>query len=899
MARRFTTILLALITSSAAETTTRLRVVPTKTSVWQLTLADLNRDGTDEVLYGGYEGDLSCVDMRSGETVWSADIGGFPYCLTAADLDGDLLPEVLATSASLHLHVFSPEGKLLWKFTSGAPLHAVAAGDVLAKGETQVVCGGEDMKLYFLDAKGRKLKEVPVEVAPNIEAVKSLAIGDVVGDERNELCVTNAFGIVRLLDPRTDKTLWNSRDYKRRFMRDLMLWDADGDGQQEIVATSERVELLGGDGKVRWQATPGVGRGRGYRMPELAPVDIDDDGKAEVAVLYGPELSVFNAAGERVYHQACDFYYFTSMAGHSRPTNEIVIGSVVGADRSLYVVRFEDGDTDDFAAFKPEYGYLKGINATLGKLREQVLAAPANSDLPSRTYDIWVSGGSPPFRQCGWVGPLLDDFRATYPYSSLRFCAFVQYREPGHKGQGNELPPEELLQIARKFEVENASHVLAVAHGLDPFVSVDMVDRWLSAAPRTCRGIMMHENSHYVTHFLDAHRTFRERMEPFIDDFMLPVMDLCLAHGKRFYLMEKQLWWVGLPAVEEYARRIFAEKYRPIIVPMVEESNSRCPELNFVARVGLWRTGVVRHWGMNLIDDQLRTCKSYEYNLGDPSAALRHYVAYAAAGATEFKLGKLMYLLRTRRGDDRTGTAVGEIQYQTSGLLAFDTFMHLLGKGLVVPPKPEEIEGISPVGFRFQKPADGFWQSARMRDPAAIAPASRQGLFSGHDWGFTRPHPYYASAYLMNVPRHCHQFIPENPYGLPLIFPSWVASWTTGALDTDGVHLLKDGKQVNAEAAKPEILRRFMEGAQKMPFAVTGVYWMGRRTVPGRYRVTLVDSGYLTPSDCGASLTIHAPYRLKVVRDALSGTAMPSSDRRAQIAVPAGAFRLVDVELLR
>ena len=111
------------------------------------------------------------------------------------------------------------------------------------------------------------------------------------------------------------------------------------------------------------------------------------------------------------------------------------------------------------------------------------------------------------------------------------------------------------------------------------------------------------------------------------------------------------------------------------------------------------------------------------------------------------------------------------------------------------------------------------------------------------------------------------------------------------------MHLLKNGERIGAKAGKPEVVRRFVEGAQKMPFMAAGVYWMGRRTAPGRYRVALVDPGYLTPSRRDASLTIHTPHRLKALRDALSGEALPCSDHRAQVSVPAGAFRLVDLEL--
>ena len=118
-------------------------------------------------------------------------------------------------------------------------------------------------------------------------------------------------------------------------MRDLELWDVDGDGKQEVFATSERVELIDAKGNTMWQTKPGFTRSRGYAMPEAAPVDVNGDGKQEMAVLYGPQLSVFDAGGKRVYQRACDFYYFTTLAGHSPATNEVVVGSVVGADQEL------------------------------------------------------------------------------------------------------------------------------------------------------------------------------------------------------------------------------------------------------------------------------------------------------------------------------------------------------------------------------------------------------------------------------------------------------------------------------------------------------------------------------------------------------------------------------------
>jgi len=357
-------------------------------------------------------------------------------------------------------------------------------------GGCQVVCGGEDMTLYFLDAAGSRLKAIPVQVAPNIEAIRNLAIGDVMGDEANELCMTNGFGIVRLLSPRTGETIWNSRDYARRFMRDLALWDADGDGKREVLATSERVELLDGDGTVLWEQAPGLGRSRGYRMPLVAVVDLDGEGPDEMAVLYGPDLSVFDGLGERVYHGKCDFYYFTSIAGHAPATNEVVIGSVTGADRNIYAVQFGDGGEDGFAAFAHEHGYINTLNANVASIREHVLAAKPAEEIPDRTYRIWISGGSPPPNQLAWVPRQNQAFRAAYPYDNMVFVAFLQYREPGFAGQGNEFPIADLMQIARTLEQEDVAHVIGVAHGAcggrGSWTTGASTSSTISCAPASC-----------------------------------------------------------------------------------------------------------------------------------------------------------------------------------------------------------------------------------------------------------------------------------------------------------------------------------------------------------------------------------------------------------------------------
>jgi len=94
-------------------------------------------------------------------------------------------------------------------------------------------------------------------------------------------------------------------------------------------------------------------------------------------------------------------------------------------------------------------------------------------------------------------------------------------------------------------------------------------------------------------------------------------------------------------------------------------------------------------------------------------------------------------------------------------------------------------------------------------------------------------------------------------------------------------------------------LETFARATRALPFTATNVYWMGRRRGDESYRVVLVDPGYLTPSDREAMVAVNAPHRLVAARDVLSGERLTPVGATLQVHVPAGAFRIVDLELGR
>jgi hypothetical protein len=60
-------------------------------------------------------------------------------------------------------------------------------------------------------------------------------------------------------------------------------------------------------------------------------------------------------------------------------------------------------------------------------------------------------------------------------------------------------------------------------------------------------------------------------------------------------------------------------------------------------------------------------------------------------------------------------------------------------------------------------------------------------------------------------------------------------------------------------------------------------------------RVTLVDPDYLEPAD--RTVELLASRDIASLRDVLGGATLAASGRTARLALPAGAFRIVDVTL--
>jgi len=877
----------------------RLKAIGTSTSAWQVLWADLDGDRQSEIVYASYSGILTCQDLRSGRIKWTYDLQGLPYAIRSCDLDADKKQEVLVTSSSLQLHVLSADGKLRWNYDGQAPLYGLAAGRLLDQRQMLVAVGGEDVKITLLDARGRVVKRLDyIEPEGNRHRIRALDAGDTNADGLDELLVVNGYNRFTLVDPRSGKFLWDQADRRGRwrYLFDGKLLDLEGKGRATaFVGSQDTLLAVSADGTLLWQESvakdfDAVGQ------VNIAPVDLDADGRPEIAAQLGPELAVFNRAGEVRYRGSAAYFCFNGLAAPSKPANQLLMASVTGADRNVYAITLSRGGDDGLDAFTGPPGHCAKIHRSLEEIRNQVLKRSADRLTPRRTYEVPVAGGSPTLDRVA-AARQNATLHESYPYDNITFFTQLVYQEEGYgkTGQGAFKATQELLELAEAAERNGHYHGLAVAHGAFAGISPATVDQWLRRTPKTCLGILFSEMQVDFYH-LPENAQLRATFDKFADEEMVPLIDIAVKHRKPVHLMMKQGYWVITPAMKSMYTRLFTPERRKWLIPSVEESAATAPELNLMGWMGLWRSGLVDRWASNIINDQMVLNGHYaEWMPCDAHHVLRHAVASAAAGATHYKFR--LDGLRDRLGRfGASGPARRELT--PVGRLSWDLFLHLLGKGLLDPPTPETICGLSPIAFRCEEPAVAFVAAGRASKsdpPPEILPESAGGLFSGTEWPFLKTRDSYAPRYLLDIQRYGHGFIPRTLFGLPTIVPSWhnasQCSFIEKGWTTDGVRV--EGR--SAEAMGPAILTSFQKAAENFPVRATNCFWMGTRRKNGMIRVTMVDTPYVDPVGAEVDLITRAPIR--ALHDVIFDRPLDHADRSARLRIEPGTFRIVDVRL--
>lgn len=887
-----------------------MRAIPAGTNAWHVAAAKSGADGRSVVICAGYDGAVTAVDLESGAQLWRYDTRAFPYDLAAADLDGDGTAEALAACADGALYViYGKDGRPAWRFETREPLFQVAAARI--GGTVRVLTGGVDQQLYVLDAAGRKLDERKMK-----GTLRHIRAGDLDGDGDDEVVVGFANGQLEALTGDRLSVLWRKRlrptetpDRGAWRPYSLRLSDLDGDGRSELLLGASffhksGVRVLRPDGEILWEHAEAMEFRDGSRGSHSAVVACEADAARpgrEVAALNGRRIFLFDARGKLLKTGVSPLGFanicVAAEAAESDQPAELVLASTPNGDDQVYRLRLQ-GNWSRAMRNMRRTGKMQDVAANLERIRRQVIAYKNRAERPNdgAKYVHVVSVGSPNtpnLLQSHFQ--VVDFYRRRFPYPNCAFgisiTVMTNERLPGfttekRRPDRRRLTPQDACDLLRVCEKREIPFFVIAGHGCEPFLSVKTAASILKACPRMCLGFIATENEDHG-----------ERLERFLDGFWYPVLDLCKGAGKKGVLVQKGAWWATVPAMARF-RRLVDGTYADVLVMSVEDTNTRSPELNLAGRLGLLASGQVSTISARTVPDEPTWHRLWQWECvmsGHPF--LRRQMVQALCGATQFE----HQLPQLELDGPRRFNVIGE---ESTELL-----IDMIGKGLLIPPRPAEMLGLSPLVVRMEEPApeylreafQGFgFDSYRETPGEANWPleglASHRGMSPARDW--------YLGRILFEQRRHAHQFIPATPYGMAAVVPAFIPPsklpWVRRDVVTDGTAIPDGAKRLTGKDAGRALKAAAQSVADDLPFQVSGyVFVQAQRMGPRRVRLTLIDSGYLDPDD--RLVTIHVSAQTGVERfvDILSGEEIPVKVGEAHLTTPAGAFRILEADLSR
>lgn len=835
------------------------------------------RPNAKAVVTTSMNGTTACFSPE-GLPIWtSAATGGFPFDMAAADIDGDGLDEVLVASGNGSLYACDHDGRALWVFERRPPLYQVCvARDAL--GKAIIFTGGVEQVLYALSPDGKVLNSLKTE-----HCIRHLRVGNVLGDGRDCLAMATASsglnGILKLflLDPRDLSVKWQqanpiaSRPNAGKRFFSMLMSDLDKDGKDEVVMSGSwgengMIYAFNDRGKLLFSKSDRKIPNIPYRMNLLRKVRLPGD--EYILGHFGNVLIMYETNGALRETITGPFSFADSCFDEELKT--LFMGSEVSGGTEIYAYRLDHPGWKEAFKTQKASGRLKEIEHNLALLNRQIGEFKAPAYQPAPRKPLVISQVDDPSRYQHVEFARSITLSQKVERSDELWCRERDRRMPYRN------TADELVKIIVDKETSGENTLIWSGHGNAVYFPLSTFERLIQAGPKHLKGFVFAEME-----------GIDQQTQEIVEKILLPLAEMCREHGKIIFFRNKNIFWTGTCYLSFWNKVLLNDKFKDVFIPGLEETNCRTQELSLAGRIGLWQADCFTHWACRTVTDNANFDRMFEWG-GQQIMThhLRNLVSTAAMGADMFfcdiHLGK--------RSDAMFGQLVPFYDMLEKGILQIPFQDALLSRSdfaLVMKTPPSDVylqHGMN--GHRYS-----FFQD---QDPAMVF--NRLDTY----WGGSTLPDFDFSAYAMNVKQRTCNFLPELPYGLVPIIPANAASNKRfrRTMTTDGENFLADnGDKLAAAKLRPEVEEALKSAAARLPVTVAGqAHWSAVKLDEKHIRLTLIDPGYLDPSERAVEILFQHIKLVKCI-DILSGETLKSGQDRLTVTVPAGIFRVIDLEL--
>ncbi len=881
------------------------------------------------VVASSYEGTVFGLGY-DGTVRWENPLSGaMNHDLWCQDLDGDGIDEVLAANADGSVYCLDASGAVRWTFKANeAPMYAVCA---LRDGpQTYVACGGFDMTVYLLDARGRR-----VHVLPSSSYSGAKSWGAVIGKKRAPSGMHNANFLRPLLRRgRPDALVVHGVNNGMQDVGEVYVFDA-WDARQPRL--SEQVEARGVIGDVRVVSQSGgtgsrllLGTSGSYRRSSLTAMDpesgrqvempvadmprgfasfgyrvlqpelIRDGDRWRILMLFGEQLVLLDETLDAQSAEVFEGHYSYNDLWKDPSGEKLILGSAQSGGSCVHVIDLTDrGWKRAFETITPP-GKINVILDHTARARGQLAGFRRPADQPaSQTVYLLsdrITDVTRPYVEAvrrGSGNPVFLGGRhmpRAEKYDRSEIPSRV-YRKKRDRRRKYTMSRQDVLDHIVPWYDGYEGIAYWGGHGNDPYMFAPETTKQVLDAAQGKKTVLIYpELEDHSPGFIDV-----------MNHLIYPLAEHARARNAKLYIRTKHVFWQGSVYQKSWARLLSGE-FADVFVPSMEETSGKSMELSVAGRMGIWASGAVDSWGARSARDNPSFDRSREISHQNlPNHFLRQMVYNVASGAQ---------YLNNFSVDQKYMSFLWE----------------LIDAGALFVPARDQIVSFSPVHLSMHDPDPEYMDRAtnvkwnvfyedgwEKKNPMVF------GRLNG-TWMGAPNTAFDFSRYAAQADDRRLNFIPKYEHGLVLITPPQDGPLADPAAPrgrmedhlhplyhgklkefyTDGrSYLSADGKKKRrADRYFDEVAEAIRDGETLLPLTVTGgVGWVVAELSPTRLRLTMVDGGYLNPGDREAVVSFHASKPVAMT-DVLSGESfVVEAGGSVVVPVPCGLFRFLDIEL--